>query len=67
MSTAPTRKRTTRKRHAAAVLGAPHLTRVTIGARVEVVEAPLEDVSAVLRRMHRQPSPCIWRTLGVQA
>lgn len=60
-------KRTTRHRSAVAVLGAPGFVRVTIGARVEVIEADLAEVGKILRAMHRQPSPLIWRALGVQA
>lgn len=59
-------KRSAPNRSAAAVLGAPGFVRVTIGARVEVIEADLAEVGKILRSMHRQPSPCIWRALGVQ-
>lgn len=60
-------KHPARHRSAVAVLGAPGFVRVTIGARVEVIEADLAEVGKILRAMHRQPSPLIWRALGVQA
>lgn len=60
-------KHPARHRSAVAVLGAPGFVRVTIGARVEVIEADLAEVGKVLRTMHRHPSPCVWRALGVQA
>lgn len=67
MTTAPTKLRTTRNREACPVLGAPHLVLVTIGGRTEAIKASLEETQAILRRLHRQPSPVIWRALGVGA
>ena len=63
--TAAVRKRTTRTRSASPVLGLPGWVRVTIGGREEAIEARIEDVQDILRRMHQQPSPIIWRALGI--
>lgn len=65
--TTSTRTHPARHRSAVAVLGAPGFVRVTIGARVEVIEADLEEVGRLIRSMHRQPAPLVWRSLGVSA
>ena len=67
MTVSPIKLRTTRNREARPVLGAPHLVLVTIGGRTEAINAGLEETQATLRKMHRQPSPIIWRALGVEA
>lgn len=67
MTAAPTKHRTTRNRVARPVMGDPHLVLVTIGGRTEAIKADLEETQAILRRLHRQPSPVIWRALGVGA
>jgi hypothetical protein len=43
----------------------PGYVCVLIGPRREVLERDLAEAREVVRSLHKQPSPVIWRALGI--